>query len=526
MRGLFVVLFLLTFSAFSQDTVRVYFDFGSSKLNLLGQNTLTTIPDKYNLDEIDSLHIIGFADSVGRIQNNLRLSLKRAKNAHKFCKKFLRRDDVVRLYARGEGEKEDASLNRRVEVVIFYTPEVEDGPERVITDVDPQCFFSDFEALEMCNVRRITKKRKKYVHIEAMAHVHFDSVKHYYARTNTNGTVDIKRLKWKKKKTGILWWRKSRYVAEMPERSFDKFQFFTLADSPCDGCKEDIFTEDTIIQTVSIAYPDVFLMANAQTRLKLFGEQRLKIRVPREFIDLDEAYYAASRMNSSYNDQKIEWFTKKGKRRGRYYFAKVGMDDYQYPYIKKYGTTTVCRNLVRRNYSGNWWNWWGCGGMRGGGRGLPGDVKFDAKLGAFYQNDTVTGFFAIGGSYLDEKNRISAAIGINTHLGAYLSGQYDYHFYSYPLSALNPFQSWKSSNLGQKSPWIGTFYGGLEIKAITKLDYWSFVEPNAHLGISFSSSYTGGMVFYLKSGVGRDLLNRTNTKFYPLVEAGITLHFF
>jgi len=32
--------------------------------------------------------------------------------------------------------------------------------------------------------------------------------------------------------------------------------------------------------------------------------------------------------------------------------------------------------------------------------------------------------------------------------------------------------------------------------------------------------------FYLQSGVGRDLLNRVNNGFYPLVEIGVAFHLF
>lgn len=530
MRITLFILLLASFYGRSQDTIRVYFEFGSAKVDLMGRTELLHLSTNYDLNQLDSVQFIGSADSVGNMNSNLKLSKKRAKSAYKLCKKAFEKDLEYSILARGEGTKSDPKLNRRVDVILHYFKEVK-APVEVIENVDPKCFFTAFEALEFCNVRTITKKRKRVAHIEAMNISYFEDTKLYYVKSGREGSKDVRdvrRVKWKKKKTGILWWKKARYVAEIPQSSYDQFQFFTLEDGPCKGCKESIFTKDTIIRTVLQAHPDMFLMYNMQTRLKVFGKQKLKIRVPREYVDLTEKYYASSSGYEDHHNKLIEWQTKKGKKRQKFYFARVELPENRYPVIKKYSLTTECMNKPD-----------GIGGLRGldgfwincispGGGGLAGTVKFDAGLGSFYQNDTVTAYLALGVSYNGGGHVASFKLGINTHLGLYTSVNYDYHFIGFPMNAINPFNGWKMSGVGKSFRTFGTFYGGLEFKSIHKKTYFSFAETNAHLGFSVSNyaMKDARPEFYIKSGVGRDLLNRVNDSFYPFVEVGFVMHLF
>jgi hypothetical protein len=121
----------------------------------------------------------------------------------------------------------------------------------------------------------------------------------------------------------MLWWKKKRYVATIPKSSFEKFHFFTLEKGPCDGCSEEVFTEDTLILTKALFYADRFLINNAQLKVRYFGKEKLKVRVPREYVDISDQYYYSLLTRRSYSTSTFGRETKRGRRRKNYYYAKL-----------------------------------------------------------------------------------------------------------------------------------------------------------------------------------------------------------
>jgi len=70
----------------NSDTLSIYFDFGSASLTNKAKHKIRQIANNFSLNELDSVSFIGVADSIGSTQDNMKLSMKRAKNAKKYAK--------------------------------------------------------------------------------------------------------------------------------------------------------------------------------------------------------------------------------------------------------------------------------------------------------------------------------------------------------------------------------------------------------------------------------------------------------
>jgi hypothetical protein len=520
MRITLFVFLLASFWGRSQDTVRVYFEFGSARVDAEAGSILVALSTKFDLSELDSVQFIGYADSVGNLKSNLKLSKRRAKNAYKYCKKVLNNDVGISLFARGEGINEDPSLNRRVELILHFPLPIVDAPDEVIENIDPRCFFIDYEALAYCNVRTIENKKKKYTYIEAVNDPLISDTLHYYVSKNLKGAVIIKKMKWKTKKTGILWWKKTRLVTSIKGSGFDKYKMFTLADTPCDGCKESVFTEDTIFRKITYYYPDYFLMDNMQAKARFFGRDQVKIRVPREYVDVKETYYTGGSAHKEDREGEVVWMEKRGKRRRNYYFTRVNANGGQIPYLKTAVQTIRCENARppgrRRRYCRDYPSW-----------GI--EFQMNVELGAFHHNDTTTGFVIAGLSAHNERSNIYLQGGVNTRGGFYGTAKYDFHFLTIPLASLSPRNSWKTpSSVPYNFNNMGRIYIGTEIRTSYSKDYMSFLESNVHLGFSYVNMKIKRYLpqIYIHGGIARDLANRINPGFYPYVQLGVTVNVF
>ena len=178
--GTTCLFFSLILNGYSQDTITVYFEFGSSKIDSEYNPILKNLSSTYDLSSLDSIQFIGYADSVGNVKSNIRLSKKRAKNVYKTCKPTISSDIFISVLAKGEDRKVNQHENRRVEVLLFFAKELPTIKEKIIEKVNPRCFLVDFEALSYCHIRTIKKRKKEYVQIEAMNTEIFTKQKHYY----------------------------------------------------------------------------------------------------------------------------------------------------------------------------------------------------------------------------------------------------------------------------------------------------------------------------------------------------------
>ncbi len=531
MRLLSIFLFLCcSFAVSGQDTIRVYFEYGSSKMSEIEARKLRVLQNDFDLQDVEYAEFIGYADSIGNSSSNVKLSEKRARNAYKYCKDdFAPRADI-RILAKGEGVKDNQNENRRVEIILHYPAEIAPPKKDVVHNVDPRCFYIDFDALKYCNIREIKKRGRRFIYIEALPVDLFKERKHYYTiRTRRNGNVSVQRVRWKLKTTGKLWWRKKRWVATIPRASFIQYQFFTLADAPCSGCTEEIFTKDTIIRTRDKLYADYFLMDNMQAKLRVFKQDQVKVRVPKEYVDLEQGYYLGDTtgvVSAYYVRSTVDWTTKKfGKKNQDYYFTKFYLHDSRMPYILQKRKTTECLNAPVWN-GGSRRDYWTCGGVRGGSGwalGLMGALE----PGVFYHNDTLTGYLAAGITFVNY-TYMHIQGGINTHKGFYGAFNFRYPITSFRLKALSIKNKWQNPYEIEKPGYASRFihlYAGLDTKTSFNRKYQSFFEGNLHLGLSVRPRVLGLYPeFYLQGGASYDFMQRINTNIYPYAQFGIRFY--
>src|SRR4051812_5290427 len=106
MPGLKKRLFILILSGsarlYGQDTLSVYFQSGSSDIEDNQLNVLNSIPMRFDLSELDSVHYIGVADSIGDLKSNIRLSEKRAIKTSHYCKRLFPENYLYKTTAMGE----------------------------------------------------------------------------------------------------------------------------------------------------------------------------------------------------------------------------------------------------------------------------------------------------------------------------------------------------------------------------------------------------------------------------------------
>lgn len=524
-----IVFVLLSPVSIAQDTIRVFFDFGRAQLTKQAKNELQAIPNQYDLYATDSIAFIGYADSVGRIDANIKLSLKRARSVRKFMKPFLDEGKITSVYAKGEDSKKSDVYARRVAMVLYYPKEeftASTVPD-VITDIDPKCFKIAMYALSYCNVTEIRKRKKKYIRLEAEKTPVIADNDYYYLKEYDDGRREAKRVKWKETETGKLWWKRRRLVAEIPYRSYERSNFFTLDTGDCVSCNlGNLIDEDTIIRYVERTIADEFLMANIRLKKRWLKRSTYKIKAPVEYIDLNRTYYSSFERNlcDFYDLQAVEWKKKRGRRRRNFYFADIRTQENLLPYITTKVTLMECHDRIC-----NWRMYWGsCDRKRRCGN-FFGDLQpaIGIQAGMVNQNDTTIGYIGTRISATNENMNYGIDLGLNTQLGLFANASADYKIMYFGRRLIGLKGSWIPPL--RSKPQLSSrqyLYTGIATKLSTNRTSLSYFETNAHLGWGWES-YTNKVFnrFFIEGGIARDWTGFSNTRFYPFLHAGIRLDF-
>lgn len=103
-----------------QDTISVFFESNSYKLNDNSKKAIFGVVKSYPAAQIDSIVCIGYADSVGNVNSNFNLSHKRAKSVQKRLLGYRQFNQVlIKTKALGEHVKFDKKDLKRVDIVMF-----------------------------------------------------------------------------------------------------------------------------------------------------------------------------------------------------------------------------------------------------------------------------------------------------------------------------------------------------------------------------------------------------------------------
>lgn len=525
LRFALLIPFLLLIADFSaaQDTTSVYFKTGSHKISGFSQKILEKVFT--NLDGTGLLEItcIGYSDSTGNNDSNQKLSERRAKAVSKVVKGYLNSTISVVTESKGELPRKVDSLSRRVDIIFRYSElaDLDNTDTIIIQPDDPRCFFIDQYIEGHSNAKIKVNKKKKVVYLEVLNHPEFSSRKYYYVKNPSQPNAVAQRVNFKLETTGILWWREKRLTASIPKESYDKYGLFYLEKPPCEGCKEQLFKKDTNVFSATVIKADYFIMSVTQLKAKLFQPNVLKIRVPKEYIQENESYYAIKTYRYSGSKQeRLNWEEKRGKRKENYLFAKINIKDVESVSIARPQRSSYCPDRMNRSGGEGGVFSMNCGFKRS--FSFPGDFFFSPGIHAFYHNDTLTAFASIGLGYELKQHELMVNLGINHRLGLYYSGYYHFNFLSFRTLTnrmLDPWQKLKNAEFTTQVK----VYAGPEFRSSYNRRYRSFSELNVHLG--FSVTWNNWLGYYIQGGVARDLSNRISTGFYPYIQAGIGFRF-
>ncbi|HYV90878.1 MAG TPA: hypothetical protein VE978_03810 [Chitinophagales bacterium] len=508
---------LTSIHAHAQDTTSIYFEFASSKIPDSQLEALNSIPTKYNLADLDSVHFIGMADSVGDLKSNFKLSEKRANHIAKYCERLIPDNITYKITFLGERTDRDRSKSRRVDIIFYFQPAQSEEPEqKEAFKTKDACFNIDYFLLHRCHVRTITKRNTEFVVIETTLPDLKKKSEHYYGSRTKNGDFVTIKIKWSSKKTGNLWWSETRYVATIPKKDFDTYKIFTIKIPPCDSCSENfqnapkISNEDTCIQL------DRFLMENIQFKSILFNKRWVKIRSPREYVYLDDRYYIGYYIGCGL-DYQLSWETKKGKKHQNYYYSKLPVYFDRIANIirvmdccKFNAEPSECDSaIIFCRYLGE----------------IDRSFILIAELGSHYQQNKISPYAGLGISKAGYFSEVRFLAGTDIDLSFYSSFRYQYNFLSFPFSFLNPASTWQKPTSQRLIHRYGRLYFGSELKARINKTRQDHLEQNVHIGISAINTNSNAFItrIFLQYGLGIDYLGNTSPRIYSIFQLGMDM---
>jgi len=509
---LFIIFSLALGVSYTQDTVAVFFEFGKSQLTQKTKNTAKKLPVKYDLSRVDSIVFIGLADSVGSLRSNLRLSKKRADKVEQFCSHLIPEDIKTMTYAKGEGYKTVRALNRRVDILIYYQPKMVKKP-RIKQKPKEQCYLVDYDLLSLTHWRIIEKRRKKYVLIEVPIHKNPIGKDLHYGVKSYDGTFTTRKVRWEKRTMGHLWWSNKRYVTTIPKASFEKYRLFRIDDPPCNDCHEPFDSIPEIKKWRVCQQTDYFLMKNLQFTFNFLNKRRVKVRVPREYVNPELNYY--------YDYKKeINWETKSGSKNANYLFTELPHDEGLIENITKDAMCPLQHygDCIPRDTSLSGYSWdMPCYMNMRGYMGL----FIIGELGSYYQNDSLIPYASLGIEKRGLRSRLSLLAGTDIDWGFYGAFRYQYNFFEQPLRVFNPFNSWIKPGGGGRM--YGQFYLGTELKTRINGDEDPLLEQNIHLGFAAVNNTSNPILSrgFFQFGYGHDYLRNQEKNFYPVLQVGI-----
>lgn len=510
---LLILVSLISKPIVGQDTLSIYFEFGQSKIPDAQLLPLNAIPTLYDLSDLDSVYFIGMADSVGDLESNFNLSEKRARNVAKYCERILDVKIPSKVTAIGEISMDEKWKNRRVIVILFFKPVPSEEDEiQKGNKVKENCYYIDYDLLHHSQIRTIRKRKKNLVLIESTLPDLKKNNEHYYGTTAKNGEFIVKKVKWSYLRTGKLWWSNTRYVATIPKEDFEKYKIFKVDDLPCDSCSEDFRTKALILNEDTCMQVDYFLMDNMQIKISIFNRTSVKIRVPREYVNLEDKYY----IGCGYENELI-WTTKQGKRKQPYYYSHLPI------YFNYLGNITRVMKCCKSNPEPS-----ECDQQLMSFSTLcsaKGGFRLNAELGTYYQQSKLTTYIALGLLNEGSFSRVSLFVGTDNNLSIYSSLRYQFHFISFHYRILNPFSPWQSPKYRNITYKYGRFYIGTELKSRILIHNPDHLEQNIHIGFAAVNTHYNTIIprIFLEYGIGFDYLGVYSKRFYSILQLGLNI---
>ena len=459
----------------AQDTFQVFFDFGMSYLKEESKLTINNITNLHHVEDIDSVWFVGMADTSGTNIFNKRLALKRAKNAAEFFSQPPKNAINTRVMSKGEVDEENYETSRRVSIIIHFRQPYNWATDKNLIK-DTICYYVASEFLQKAIEIEIGKGDNKKVRIITE---YFDASKagyepiYYYGWYDKGDNFKRKRVKFKYKITGKLWWRKRRYVAEVPFESYKLYKIFYTGSQPCSNCDVNFIT-DKKVEVDSFLFIDRNLMKYLQYKKLPWQGKQVKYRVPSEFVNDFANYY-----ESCDTTKKINWEKPKqeGNSKNFYAYATVTGKRNNIPNIVTY--KTACR--YDNPHLCDSFTCFQCG-TRSSGRKY--DLTMFSEL-AFLNNQTLNNYYLGIGMELSGDN-FSHRLLINQTLDfqPFLKFQTRLNIFEKYHRYVKPTFGWTSVGRRRSAHFSTTFYLGAQLIVFMKDNSWTY-DPYLTAGIEF-----------------------------------------
>ena len=488
---LIVFLFIqwsLSAPSYAQDTISIFYATAKFRLTEDHQEQLTSFLEWQEIALLDSIQIIGVADSSGNVVSNERLSLKRANQVQDF---LLNKSIVVpiRLLAKGEDPTvtNTMSKQRRVDILFFYNKAVKaDDLELVERLVDDEfCYVLADSILLACNQTIIQKGKKEYVQLEMEPSYYFDSLKLYSVIEDNNTRLPILHLvKWKAVTSGESWWQRQRYVATIKKPDFDRFRLVMKSNIPCDSLSNDCgfrLSDKNIQLNNNLQLDvDVFLMNNLRIKQRFFNKKKVRIEVPRKFIDLKKEYFFDRNQN-----EKINWYSRRGKRHKKYYYADIKRRRNENIEFSIY-TNHVGDCFVKAGSAGYTIH---CGTRTSTSSSLG------IEIGDRTISPTHLGYLGLYAKHCWDRSEVNLLLALDTDWDPFLSARFDYHFIGVNKSGFSV------KPVVYSGRWF-CFYGGTTLNVVFQNIQQLMSNHDIHLGIDFTnySTHRSFQRIYLEGG--------------------------
>ncbi|HEY1046430.1 MAG TPA: hypothetical protein VGF79_08320 [Bacteroidia bacterium] len=280
------------------------FFFESGKDKITGNNDKLIILMEDIDIVIDSIRVIGYTDSVGRIEKNKKLAGKRIRSVVDFINPYLSSKPDIHTINRGERTINNDHRDRRVDVVVYYKKailQITQNKEIVIDTNSTNCFKLAKTIIDYSKQDSIVIDNLKYMRLSTPFVPDFN-VEYYYSNDG-NTITRLYWVKYKRKESTFF-----KYYAVIPLMSYKKYRVFTLEPGPCHACHLNTTMYHPIIASKEVDY----LKDKIVYKKIPFSRNKLLVRFQTHLISNANAL--------SYMGQEVKWLKKSDD---EYQYTKV-----------------------------------------------------------------------------------------------------------------------------------------------------------------------------------------------------------
>lgn len=245
-------------------------------------------------------------------------------------------------------------------------------------------------------------------------------------------------------------------------------------------------------------------MNNSQFKTLFLRPNKVKIRVPRIFVDTSSRYFIGCKM-----EEEIKWSTK--RREKEYLYTTLPISGTHLPNITK--VMNCCKNdplpenCDRKMYP-----------YPQNLRDPPDPfLNLISEFGMDYDQENTTVYFMAGLREYHKKNRFEFLTGYDTDFRYLASLRYQRSLFKMPLNYLSPVSEWQDNKFRQRIKGnldFNMYYGsGIHGKvSIENLE----LEHNFHFGLSLDNRFYSSRItrYFIQFGPSIDYFNLENRKLY------------